>query len=122
MVPSTWEPASVRPGVVKLTVQVLFPQNAVFTVQRAPIFSVELLDGHPTSALAGFKGRGLHDSSPFEIIVFIVPLGQGDVIPRLQAACPVVNLLEGNDRVWIDRVRVRGSLLEKKTTGKGQKR
>lgn len=44
------------------------------------------------------------------------------MIPRLQAACPVVNLLKRNDRVWIDRVRVCGSLLEKKTTGKGQKR
>lgn len=107
--------ASVGPGIVKLAVEVFLSENAVSAFQGAAVFPVELLYGHPPGSFPGFKGGGLHDPPPFEIIVFFVPLGEGDMVSWLQAACSIVNLFEGNHRVGICR-----SFLEKKTTRKGQ--
>ena len=98
-------PASVSTGVIELTVEVLLANNAKRAFQRPAIFLVEFPDGDPPRPLAGLHGGGFQNAAPLEVIVGVIPLGEGDMILRLQPA---------------GRVGVRAVLLEQETTGKGE--
>ena len=108
-------PASVSTGVIELTVEVLLANNAKRAFQRPAIFLVEFPDGDPPRPLAGLHGGGFQNAAPLEVIVGVIPLGEGDMILRLQAAGPVMDHFEGDHRVG-----VRAVLLEQETTGKGE--